>query len=116
MISQEDLALSSAALAKSESDLYFEIGGFLIGPDGPTRGDEDNDDFRDRGKNWFERNRGRMKGRLCGDAVLMSRAGDSVLATATIADYISEHILGKPAAFLVAAVVFQQGLSALCEN
>lgn len=106
-----ELATAAHASARTEDDLLLDLGLALAGP-GVTR-DGDPDDLRGRADNWFERNRDRLKERVCGHPDL-ERLTDAAIDTAVVADLIAD-VTGMASAFTVAAIILKRGMHWLCD-
>lgn len=106
----EEIALSTAAMARSENDLLLDLGILLAGP-GASR-DGDPDDLLGRANNWFDRNRREMAKRLCGHPDLQQLT-DGIVDASAVADLIAD-LTGKTAGYTVAAIILKRGLNWLC--
>lgn len=106
----EELALATAAIARTEDELLLDFGLALAGP-GAAR-DGGDEDLRGRANNWFDRNRDELRNRICGQPNL-EQLSDTALDLAAVADVIA-GLTGKPSAYTVAAILLKRGLHWLC--
>ena len=100
------------------SDQLYAALGRALAEGRPGMAEQSEEEFREDGRTWLERNRGEIAKRICGSRAVKvylssEKARNRILIAASIADMLTSLKWGTGGT-VVAVMIVQEGLETLC--